>query len=357
LLIEKLDDPVAQLRSLFNMWTFSTTAGELEESAHLVTQMLELATATENDELVLMSHSARARTCFFHAEFAESADSVQQVLTIYDPLRHGGLPNQYGQDDPAVNSQGVDSWRLWLQGYPAQATARVREACELAEHLDTAWGRAFAEAWLLVLLQFRGDTAALYRRAGDLHRVSSEHGFPIWMAWATFFEGWVTAARTNEADGITLMERGLDAWRVTGAHIGESYFLSLLADACLRAGRIDAAGEWLAEAIAQVEKSGERWWEAELYRLQGELLLAAAGDGARGDQAEACFRRALEVAGRQGASSLELRAALSLSRLGSSPDAHQLLSEVAGRFTEGHDTVDLRAAQTQLSLIDRPADD
>jgi adenylate cyclase len=294
LLIEKLDDPVAQLRSLFNMWTFSTTAGELEESAHLVTLMRELAAATENDELVLMSHSARARTCFFH----------------YDPLRHGGLPNQYGQDDPAVNSQGVDSWRLWLQGYPAQATARVREACELAEHLDTAWGRAFAEAWLLVLLQFRGDTAALYRRAGDLHRVSSEHGFPIWMAWATFFEGWVTAARTNEADGITLMERGLDAWRVTGAHIGESYFLSLLADACLRAGRIDA------EAIAQVEKSGERWWEAELYRLQGELLLAAAGDGARGDQAEACFRRALEVAGRQGASSLELRAALSLSRLG-----------------------------------------
>ena len=357
LLIEKLDDPVAQLRSLFNMWTFSTTAGELEESAHLVTLMRELAAATENDELVLMSHSARARTCFFHAEFAESADSVQQVLTLYDPLRHGDLPKYYGNDEPAVISQGVDSWRLWLQGYPAQAVTRVREACEFAEDLDTAWGRAFAWAWLLVVLQCRGDTAELYQRAGDLHRVSSEHGFPVWMAWATFFEGWVAGARANEADGITLMERGLDAWRGTGAHIGEPYFLSLLAETCLRAGRIDAAGERLAEAVAQVEKSGERWWEAELHRLQGELLLAAASDGARGDQAEACFRRALEVAGRQGATSLELRAALSLSRLGSLPDAHQLLSEVAGRFTEGHDTVDLRAAQTQLSLIDPPADD
>ena len=126
---------------------------------------------------------------------------------------------------------------------------------------------------------------------------------------------------------------------------------------CLRAGRIEAASERLAEARAQAESSGERYWEAELHRLEGEVLLAAAGDGDRGDRAEACFRRALEVAGRQGATSLELRAALSLSRLGSSPDAHQLLGEVVGRFTEGHDTADLRAAQTQLSLIHPPTDD
>jgi predicted ATPase len=357
LLIDRVDDPVAQLQSLFSMWTFSTAAGELGESAQLVTRMLELTAATENDELVLMPHSARARTCFLRAEFAESADSVQQVLTLYDPLRHGDLPKHYGHDEPAVISQGVDGWRLWLQGYPAQAATRLREACELAERLDTPWGRAFAWAWLLVLLQFRGDAAELYRRAGDLHRVSAEHGFSLWIAWATFFEGWVAGARANKADGITLMERGLDAWRDTGAHIIEPYFLALLSETCLRAGRMDAAGEWLAEAVARVEKSGERWWEAELHRLQGELLLAAAGDGARGDQAEACFRRALEVAGGQGATSLELRAALSLSRLGRSPDAHQLLSEVAGRFTEGHDTVDLRAAQTQLSLNDPPADD
>jgi predicted ATPase len=279
LLIENLDDPVAQLRSLFNLWTFSTAAGELGESAQLVTQMLELATATENDELVLMSHSASARTCFFHAEFAESADSVQQVLTVYDPLRHGDLPNHYGHDEPAVVSQGVDSWRLWLQGYPAQAATRVREACELAERLDTAWGRAFAWAWLLVLLQFRGDTAALYRRAGEMHRVSAEHGFSAWIAWATFFEGWIAGARANEADGILLMERGLDAWRSTGAHIGEPYFLCLLSETCLRAGRMDAAGERLAEAVAQVEKSGERWWEAE--RRPGRGLLSPRTRGGR----------------------------------------------------------------------------
>ena len=110
----------------------------------------------------------------------------------------------------------------------------------------------------------------------------------------------------------------------------------------------------MAEAHARVESTGERYWEAELYRLEGEVLLAAAGDG---DRAEACYRRALEVAGRQRATSLEFRAALSPSRLGSSADAHQPLGEVVGRFTEGHDTADLRAAQTQLSLIHPPTDD
>ena len=134
-------------------------------------------------------------------------------------------------------------------------------------------------------------------------------------------------------------------------------FLGLLAELSLRAGDTEAAGERLAEARAQVESSGERYWEAELHRLEGEVLLSAAGDGNPdgAHQAEASFRRALEIATRQGATSLELRAALSLSGLGNSPDAQQRLSDVVGRFTEGYDTADLRAAQTQLSLTDPPS--
>jgi adenylate cyclase len=360
LLIERLDDPAAQFQTLFNLWTFSTTAADLAESANLVTRMLKLTAETENDELALMCHSARARTCFFHGEFAESADSVRQVLTLYDPLRHGDLPKRYGQDEPGVISQGVDGWRLWLQGYPDQAAKRVREACELAERLDTPWGRAFASAWLLLLLQLRGDTEELHRRADDLQRRSAERGLSVWIAWSCFFQGWVAGEQANEADGITLMERGLDAWRGTGAHIGEPYFLALLSDSCLRAGRIDSAGERLAEARAQVERSGECWWEAELHRLEGEILLAAADDGGpdhhRGDRAEACFRSALKVARRQQARSLELRAALSLSCLWSQSrraEAQRLLGGVLKTFTEGRDTADLRAAHEQMAELSR----
>jgi adenylate cyclase len=360
LLIERLDDPAAQLPTLFNLWTFSTAAAKLAESANLVTRMSELAAGTENDELALMSHCARARTCFFRGELAESADSVRQVLTLYDPLRYGDLPNRYGQDEPGVISLGVDAWRLWLQGYPAQAATRAREACELAERLDSPYSRAFAGAWSLATLQFRGETVHLERRTSDLHRLSAECGYSLWIAWATCFEGWVAGAQANEADGIALMERGVDAWRGTGARIGEPYLLALLSELCLRAGRIDAAGERLAEARAQVERSDERWWEAELHRLEGEILLAAADDGDRdgdsGDRAEACFRSALDVARRQQARSLELRAALSLSRLWSRsrPDeARRLLEGVLETFSEGHDTADLRAAGEQMARLAR----
>jgi DNA-binding winged helix-turn-helix (wHTH) protein/predicted ATPase/energy-coupling factor transporter ATP-binding protein EcfA2 len=356
-LIERLDDPAAQFKTLFNLWTFSTTSAKLAESANLVTRMSELAAGTENDELALMSHSARARTCFFHGEFAESADSLRQVLTLYDPLRYGDLPSCYGHDETGVIGLGVEAWRLWLQGSPAQAATRVREACELAERLDGPWARAFAWAWTTGTLQFRGDTAQLDRRAREMHRLSDEHGFSPWIAWATFFEGWVAGARADEADGIALMERGLEAWRGAGARIGEPYFLALLSETCLRAGRMDAAGERLAEARARVEKSGERWWEAELHRLEGEILLAAADgrrDPNRGNRAEACFRSALEVARRQQARSLELRAALSLSRLRSrSDEARRLLGEVLEAFTEGHDTADLRAANELMAQLSR----
>jgi DNA-binding winged helix-turn-helix (wHTH) protein/tetratricopeptide (TPR) repeat protein len=353
-LIDRLDDPAAQLTTLFNLWSFSTTVAELAESADLVTRMSELTAGTENDELALMSHSARARTCLFRGEFAESADSVRQVLTLYDPLRHG--------DEPGVIGLGVETWLLWLQGYPAQAATRMREACELAERLDDSWARAFAWCWTTGNFQFRGDTAQLDRQAREMQRLSAEHGFPLWIAWATIFEGWVAGARANEADGIALMERGLEAWRGAGARIGEPYFLVLLSETCLRAGRIEAASERLAEARAQVENSGERWWEAELHRLEGEVLLAAADDGGRdgdsSDRAEACFHSALEVARRQQARSLELRAALSLSRLWSRSrrdEARLLLGGVLETFTEGHDTADLRAASEQMARLS-PAD-
>jgi len=194
----------------------------------------------------------------------------------------------------------------------------------------------------------------LDRRARDLKSLCAEQGYAFWLPWITCFEGWVAGTRGNLDEGIALIESGVADWHHTGTRAHLPHLLALLAELYLRDGRLNAAGERLAEARAQAESSGERYWEAELHRLEGEVLLAAGDDA---DRAEACFRRALAVAGRQGATSLELRAALSLSRLGRSPDAHQLLGDVLGRFSEGHDTVDLRAAQTQLSLVHPPADD
>jgi adenylate cyclase len=358
LLSERLDDPAAQIRTLFDLWTFSMTVADLAKSANLGTRMFELTAGTESDELALMCACARARLELWRGKLAESADAAQQVSTLYDPLRHRALFGRHGQDEAGVGTMGADSWRLWLQGYPAQAAARAREARELAELFGDPFGRVYAWSWSFGTLQLRGETAHLEERITDVHRVSAEHGFSVWIAWANFFEGWVVGARANEADGIALMERGLDAWRGAGAHIAEPYLLSLLSETCLRAGRIDAAGERMAEARARVEKTGERWWEAELHRLEGEVVLAAADDGGRdrADRAEACFRSALEIARRQQARSLELRAAHSLSRLwcrGRRDEARRLLGGVLETFTEGHDTADLREAREQMAQLSR----
>jgi DNA-binding winged helix-turn-helix (wHTH) protein/predicted ATPase len=355
-IIEELNDPATQFPVLFALWAFSTSVADLEESELLLTRMSDLVAIADNDEMALMFHCARARSAFFRTRYTESADSVRQVLTLHDPLGDQDLPSRYGQDEPGSIARGIDSWRLWLQGYPAQSATRECEAREVADLLDNPNVRAFAWAWSLAAIQFRGETVQLERRARELRLLSDEHDIATWIAWATFFEGWVVGARGNEAEGIALMEKGLGGWRGAGIRVVEPYLLALLAEMCLRAGRTETAGERLAEARDRIEKTGECWWEAELHRLEGEILLAT-GDGNDGDRAEACFRRALEVAGRQRATSLELRAALSLSRLGNSPDAHQLLRDVMGRFTEGHDTADLRAAQTQLALVQTPSND
>jgi predicted ATPase/DNA-binding winged helix-turn-helix (wHTH) protein len=353
-LIERIDDPAIQFPTLFNLWLRSTGAADHAESTNLVTRMSELAAGTENDELAMMYSSASARTQFYLGDLAGCAEHMRRILTPYDPRRLADMHRRYGVVEHAVACLGVNAWLLWLQGYPDQALAQTREARKLAERLDGPYYDAVAGYLALPTLQFCGDTAQLDRRASDLKRLCAEQGYALWLAWATCFEGWVAGARGNLDEGIALMERGVEAFRGTGACAHLPHLLALLAELCLRAGRIEAASERLAEARAQAESSGERYWEAELRRLQGEVLLAAAGDGDRSDRAEDCFHRALEVAGRQGATSLELRSALSLSRLGSSPDAHRLLSEVVGRFTESHDTADLRAAQTQLSLIQPP---
>ena len=356
-LIDRLDDPTIQFPALFNLWLRATGAADFDESVRLVTRMSELAVEKESDELAMMYSSAKARTQFYLGDLAGCDEHMRRLLTSCDPQRLADLHGRYGVVEHAVACLGVNGWLLWLQGNPDQALARIREADELAERLDGPYYEAVAGYLALPTLQFCRDIEQLHRRARDTRRLCAEQGYSLWLAWATCFEGWAAGVQGDLAEGIALMERSLDAWRATGSRSHLPHCLALLADLYLRAGRIEAASEQLTEARSRVESSGERHWEAEIHRLQGEALLAAAGDGDHRDRAEACFRRALEVASRQGATSLALRAALSLSRLGTSPDAHQLLGEIVGRFTEGHDTADLRAAQAQLSGIQLPADD
>jgi predicted ATPase len=360
LLVDRLDDSAIQLPVLFNLWSHSNTAADHAESTNLVTLMSELAAATENDELAMMYSSAFARTQFNLGDLAGCAEHMRRILTPYEPRRLADVHGRYGHVDHATDCLGYNARLLWLQGCPDQALAQMREARKLAKHLDNAYSDAVAGYLALPTLQVCGDTAQLDRQASDLKRLSAEQGYALWLAWATCFEGWVAGARGNLTEGIALMEHGVEAFRGTGTRAHLPYLLALLSETCLRAGRIDAASERLAEAHAQAESSDERYWEAELHRLDGEVLLVAADNGnpdnGSSDRAEACFHGALEVARRQQARSLELRAALSLSRLWSpsrSDEARHVLGGVLETFSEGHDTADLRAASEQMAQLSR----
>jgi predicted ATPase len=169
------------------------------------------------------------------------------------------------------------------------------------------------------------------------------------------YRGWALVEQGQGEEGIAQIRQGLTAYRATGAEMARPYFLTLLAEAHGKVGEAEQGLAALGEALAQVEQTGERWYEAGLYRLKGELLLAQAGPKGKTEEVEQCFLQALAVARRQQAKSLELRAATSLARLwqqqGKHHEAHDTLSEIYGWFTEGFDTKDLQEAKALLDEL------
>jgi predicted ATPase len=205
-----------------------------------------------------------------------------------------------------------------------------------------------------VLYQLRGDRQAVDESSTELITLSAQQGFAHWLATGTIFQGWCRAISGELETGMAEMRRGLAAKQGTGAQLKVPYYLGLMAGVSGQADR-DGAIALLVEALARVETSGERWFEAELHRLWGEQLLHASNNGSEVVDAEERFRRALTVAREQQASFWELRAATSLARLwrnqNKRAEARDLLGPVYGWFTEGFDTLDLKEAKALLDEL------
>ncbi len=181
----------------------------------------------------------------------------------------------------------------------------------------------------------------------------TEQGFPVFLASGTIVRGWALAEQGHGAEGLSQIREGLAARQATRAEFLRSHFLALLAEAYGKDEQVEAGLTTVAEALAFVERTEERFCEAELYRLHGELLLQQSPDNAT--EAAACFHRALDVSRNQAAKSWELRASTSLARLwqgqGKTLEAHDLLAPVYHWFTEGFDTADLKEAKTLLEKL------
>jgi predicted ATPase len=226
-----------------------------------------------------------------------------------------------------------------------------QEGVRLAQELKHPPSLAFALTWAATVRQNCLEAHTTQAQAEALIALSTEQGLAIWVAYGTVLQGWALAQQGRWEEGIAQMRRGSDAWRATGAEVDVPYFLVLLAEAYGNVGQVDMGLELLAEAAPVVDK-GERYWEAELYRVKGELLLARSG--VQHTEVETALHQALQVARGQQAKSLELRAALSLNRLwqhqGKGPEARALLAPIYGWFTEGFDTADLQEAKAWLAV-------
>jgi len=327
----------------------------------LAEYLLTLAQRQADPVLLLSAHATLGVTLFFHGEVAAAHAHLAQGITLYVPAYHRTLVVHHGPD-LGVFVRCYVAHSLWLLGAPEQALAQMHEAHTLAQELSHPYSLAYALLQMTRLYQWRRDVPAILTWTETLMALSIEHGFEQFLSHGRLWHGWALVAQGQGDEGLDQMRQSLTAYLATGAAILRPYFLALLAEGYGQVGAADEGLRVLAEALAEVQQTGERVWEAELHRLRGELMLQTrrqppepGGGMSHTVEAEACFHQALAVARRQQAKSLELRAATSLAQLwqqqGKRAEAHSLLAPIYGWFTEGFDTTDLQEAKALLDAI------
>jgi TOMM system kinase/cyclase fusion protein len=331
---------------------------EFQTARELGEQLLRLARDAQDPVLLVEAHYALGVTFSWLGEFTRACAHLEEAIVYYDPRQHRSHIALYGQDGGPVCLSRL-ALVLWYLGYPDQALRRSQEALTLTKELSHRFSQAYVLLWIAWLYNHRLEVEETQERANAATAFSTEQGFPYWSPQGMILQGWALAEQGRLAEGMAQMRQGLDDLRTTGTEVTRAYSLGLLADAHRKVGQVQEGLALVAEALALVDKTGERWPEAELLRLQGELLLTAVAEvGVKPDlpdQVETCFRRALDVARRQQAKSWELRAGMSLSRLwrqqGKRAEARELLAPVYGWFTEGFDTADLQEAKALLQEL------
>jgi len=347
---EQLGAPSELLGVPFGHSLYHMSRGELDLALRFDEDLLRLSRQRDDSAGLVLGHQSFGRNLFFSGRFASSGSHLEEVLALYDPISHRSLVHQAGTS-PQVASQAFFGIVLFCLGYPDRALARSNAAIADARRLAHPPSLALSLNIGSRLLSLVGDSAALDERAEELIAMAIEQGFPYWRALGTAYRGWVKAKNGDVVEGISLLRGGTAAFRATGTEAWMPHIIALLARACEIAGKVEEAVTLLDDAFQIVERTGERWFAAELYRHKGQLLVRQG----HSEAAVELYRKALSIAEEQEAKLWELRAAVSLARLrrdqGRRGEARDLLAPVYGWFTEGFDTADLKEAMTLLDEL------
>ena len=365
-LCEQLGDTRQLFSVVRGLWECYEAQGKLGASRELGEQLFGLAENTADPALLVVAHNVLADSLYWEGQFAAARSHAEQGMVLYDRQQHHALAALYGGYDPGVAYLSFEALSVWALGYPDRCSQKMSDLLTLAYELPHhPYSVAFAQYIATWFSQYRREGQAVLEHAEAAISLSTAQDFPWFMAGATIVQGWALARQGEQAEGLVRIHQGLALSRAVGGELAQSYFLALLAETHGDSEQTEEGLAVLAEALAAVYRTGERFWEAELYRLKGQLALQSQVPSLKSKvpstqhptpdtqtEAEACFLKAIEIAQQQQAKSLELRAVMSLSRLwqqqGKRDEARQVLTEIYGWFTEGFDTMDLQEAKALL---------
>jgi predicted ATPase/class 3 adenylate cyclase len=350
-LCQSLDDPHQLFPVLHGLHRYYNNGAEYRTAQELGEQLLTLAQQAQDAAMLVVAYRILGSTLFQLGAAAEALTHYTQGMALYDAQQHRASTFLYGED-AGVMCHSFAARTLWYLGYPDQGKARSHEAVTLAQQSAHPFSLAYALTVAASFHQHRREMRCIQERAEAATSLATEQGFPTQMI-GSLLHGWVLAQQGQAQEGVEQMHQVLRAHRGTGAVSNLSYFLALLAEAHGTLGEPEAGLAALAEALTHADTTGERWYESELYRLKGELLLQQSSDHHL--EAESCFQHVLDIARNQQAKSFELRTATSLARLwqqqGKRQEAYDLLDPVYNWFTEGFDTRDLKEAKALLEAL------
>jgi predicted ATPase len=314
--------------------------------------LLHLSRKRNDSAGLILGHLSAGRIRWLTGNFALSRPHLEEVLARDDPISRRWLADQTGTHPHAIAKAYLGN-ALFCLGLPDQGLALSNEVIAEARRSADPTLLASSLSIGIRLLLLVGNLGALDEWAGQLIAVATEQSFPHWRGEGTVYLGWSKVKNGEVAEGISLLRSGASAYRDTGAETFMPHYIALLAGACENAGQIEEAVILLEDALQIVERTGERWFAAELNRHKGQLLLRQG----HSDVAEELYRKAGSIAEEQSAKLWELRAAVSLARLrrdqGRPAEAHDLLAPIYGWFTEGFRTPDLKNAKALIEALNK----
>lgn len=349
-LCEQIGDAPELVPTLFGLWrAYVVQMAESVKHKEVAAQLLRHAGDAADPVPYVVAHYAAGFTSFIIGEFSDAADHLRKGISGYSSEdRDSAEVYRFGQD-PGVACRCYLAMTDWVLGYPDRAREHATEGLELAKHLDDPFSRAYALAFTAWADQLQDDREGCSEKAREAIHLAMEKGFPYWLSIGKVMQEWVNATENPAASAIQRLRDRVTDHHALGTNLFMPTFLGLVAEVALRAGQIHVCEDALNEARQFLERTGERWWEAEICRLQGEVVRQRNGDLV---EAERLLEKSLALARERNAKSLELRSALSLARLweqqGMPDKGHDLLAAVYDWFTEGFDTTDLRETKATL---------